>query len=195
MAEHRLKLLFLATALATAPARAMDAIDNSAPPAIRTQTQSAPPPISDHPPNDTPVLRGMIPVNAAAEASDNSVESFFQVNQKQRPATEQKSTANPNRLLSDSALTTGKVLFHILDFMGVPIFFCWGSDLDPDLAKGPVLASPKLQRQSMDTRSEQPQSSKSAPMTEQAIPHKIPQSELEGTIYEPQAKDSNQPIK
>lgn len=158
--------------------------------------QNSEPVQSSHQSADSiPALRGLSSLNSKSEQSDNSVESFFQVSSRASD-----STKKPMRYasLKFAAKTSGDVLFHILDFAGVPMFFRGGTDLDPSLSKSAVTLSPNMKRRAIDTAGpglEQAQSGTPTGIAEDGRSHKIPQSELEGTIYEPQAKDNNQQTK
>lgn len=173
-----------------------DAADTISDPTPLARTQNREPAQSSNQREDNmPALRGLTSLNSKSEQSDNSVESFFQVGSK----TSNNTKKSPRYVsLKFAAKTTGDVLFHILDFAGVPMFFRGGTDLDPSLSKSAVTLPPNMSRRAIDAASpgtEQAQSGTPTGTAEDGRSHKIPQSELEGTIYEPKAKDNNQQTK
>lgn len=95
----------------------------------------------------------------------NTVESFFQCNSLNIPVKTKTSIKKKTSLLGGA----GKVLWHVLDNLGVPMFVGKDSDLDPSLRQAYVMPSPVVSRQTI------------APV----IPQKIPESELEGTDVNP----------
>jgi hypothetical protein len=91
----------------------------------------------------------------------NTIESFFQCN---TPGT--LANAKPSAKKKSSL---GKVIWHTLDNLGVPMFVGKDNDLDPSLSQAYVLPSPATPIKNIVP----------------AIPQKIPESELEGTDVSP----------
>lgn len=192
----------MALTLLVAPtSKADNPLHDAAPDTTGGRTRIAPmqnsePVQSSHQSADSmPVLRGLSSLNSKSEQSDNSVESFFQISTR---ASDKPKKSQRGASLIFAAKTTGNILFNILDFAGVPMFFQKGTDLDPSLSKSGIILSPNKRRRTIDTAGpgiEQAQSGTPAGIAEDGRSHKIPQSELEGTIYEPQAKDNNQQTK
>jgi len=91
----------------------------------------------------------------------NTVESFFQCN----PANQTQQPKKKKSILK----SPGKIIWHVLDNFGVPMFVGKDSDLDPSLSQAYVMPPPAT----------------SVKNTAPAIPQKIPESELEGTDVSP----------
>ena len=109
----------------------------------------------------TPV-EGTVQLNAPLAPPISSVETFFQCQPVSSPEEQAKSkSAGPGRLL-----------WHVLDNLGVPMFYGKDADLDPSLNRAFVMPSPPVPQKS------------GGPVS----PQKIPESELEGT--EPSPNDA-----
>ncbi len=91
----------------------------------------------------------------------NDVESFFQCNQVMP-------TSRNNQKKSRFG-TPGKVIWHILDNLGVPMFVGKDNDLDPSLRQSYMLPPSIIPTHNIT----------------QITPHGIPESELEGTEVTP----------
>ena len=101
----------------------------------------------------------------------SSVESFFQCNPVSTTPT------SPNKPKQSILKSTGKVIWHTLDNLGVPMFVGKDNDLDPSLSKAYVMPPPAISSKTI------------APVT----PQKIPESELDG-IDGSQKNDQTLPL-
>jgi hypothetical protein len=136
-------------------------------------------------------------INASAQY--NSVESFFQLNPVRdtqsankptsikgaSPAAKESSPTNETKSLMGK---TGRVVWHILDNAGVPMFVGRNdADLDPGIARTYVInptVTTETRAVKLDAASNENSQTAPAPQTPQAIHGKIPESELDGTSYD-----------
>lgn len=113
-------------------------------------------------PSTTTPVEGGIQLNAPLAPQINSVETFFQCQPIVSPQVQNKPESHG----------PGRLLWHVLDNLGVPMLYGKDSDLDPSLNRTFIMPSPPVLQKS------------GAPVT----PQKIPTSELEGT--EPSPNDA-----
>jgi len=134
----------------------------------------------------SPALREHISSDASADKSikaapDNSVAAFFQV-----PANQSDNHAEP----PPKKRSVGRLVWHVMDNMGIPMIVGKDNDLDPSL-RGSQLTPPTqvptmASLRKMDKQFKHNQETTTEPSTANAVPmsdtilHKIPQSELEG---------------
>ena len=150
----------------------------------------------------TPILRNSIVKEALPTTADNnSVQSFFQCGTVQNLG-DNNSTIHKTQNKS-LIKTTGSVMWHILDNLGVPLFIGKDNDLDPSIDRNsygmPPLNLPatvikikKTNTVNKITPETTPQPSLSTPEVPPTTPQKIPQSELEG-VELPAPKDAQTP--
>jgi hypothetical protein len=156
-----------------------------------------------------PILRESIVKEGGPTApEDNSVESFFQCGPTpapgdQRDNSNHQSTGLPLHRSSrevqqkSSLRAAGRIVWHILDNIGVPMFVGKDRDLDPSIDRSnwmpPPTVSTKvtaLKKMEQSSASAIPESA--GPSTSQGNGHKIPESELEG-VELPAPKDASTP--
>jgi hypothetical protein len=152
-----------------------------------------------------PVLRPAIVQDSSHQpAGDGKVESFFQLSKVQNPSSQ---TANSSQKLSQVQSHTlsllkalYKGLWRTLDNAGVPMLIGKDGDLSPQLSKGLLVmprTDPTTASSQQVTKGSEMSIQKTPEGTEQAAkgaPQRIPQSELEGTIYEsPATHDVHKP--
>ncbi len=143
--------------------------------------------------NTSPVqLRG---ISNQASVENNqaagSVESFFQINQPPIPqnssgkyATQRSSMRQTNSQTAKESAAGApfRLLWHVMDNAGVPMFFGKDSnDLDPGLRQGYTSAITEKAKASTPAMSGAPAGDNSASSAQTISPHKIPENELEGT--------------
>lgn len=192
----------LITCLLLLPVASATAVEAQVQPAT---TQSTSPPIQPGEVKNTATteLRDYIAPNSAP-AQPGSVESFFQIpsDTKVQPATSTSKTLESSRQPVRHSLFRGA--WHILDNLGIPMFYGPdNTDLDPSIPssfKMPPLKFPRdkeLDKRTSASDAElKPPASVGTASTTSAPPanreEKIPQSELEGTIYDSGARNDAQ---
>jgi hypothetical protein len=148
-----------------------------------------------------PTLRGTIGRGGHTPATDNGVESFFQLT----PVQPSKAHQNvPSDSVAAKSIVTnekkpvmkevGRALWHVLDNAGVPMVLSKQNDLDPSIDTShwmPPALVPDLKR--VDKPVENPKQTviEGTAQIDNGAIHKIPQSELEGvelpTLHDAQA--------
>jgi hypothetical protein len=132
------------------------------------------------------------------ESTGSSVQDFFQTGSLQRDNKDVSSDKKGERLV----LRFYNCLWHVLDNAGVPMFTGRSSDIDPSNRATTAIASPKLNGHGSpvnkeDSKGDTATNQVPAPQAAQhsdAPPPKIPESELEGTIYDlPSKQDVQNP--
>ncbi len=125
---------------------------------------------------------------------DSSVESFFQIDGRSSKATNDSALPHADsNLKTKNKFSAGKFVYKVFDNIGVPMPLSKASGLAPGLtlkAPSPQSLSTKPIEKNLERIQAPSQDS-----TENAVPQKIPQSELEGTMYDssvaPDAKKSD----
>jgi hypothetical protein len=142
--------------------------------------------------NATPAREGNIQVDVPPPAcTQGSVESFFRSTPPQAPAgnATQNRDAMPRKHSSSNKDSSavgglGKFLWHVLDNVGVPLPVGNQADLDPSLTPINGNSAPVSSSNSSESFPFPENHENAAAQASQAIPQKIPQSELEGTQFD-----------
>lgn len=138
-----------------------------------------------------------------SSAQEGSVESFFQINPQTRNSRQnllmQPAVVPPKNKANRSVPHYAyRFVWHVLDNLGVPMFFGHDSPIDPSITGTYVIQSPKLPREravakELEKSISQSRQPVTEPTTSQPVPaQKIPESELEG-VKLPTPRDANAP--
>ncbi len=127
--------------------------------------------------------------SSAKQDQNNSVESFFQIENK----TPDGSSVSKDKCETKKKKSTDKLLFKVLDNIGIPMPLKTIEGLDPGIVSKVSGTNEKLAPKQPDIKLERiqvPDQNNSADNSGEC-PNKIPKSELEGTMYDSAATSND----